>query len=1527
MATKDYYKGVTIQYKGDATQLSKVLGQLNAELRQSQAASRALDAALKLDPKSLGLIKDRSIEVARQLNTTKERVAALKQALETTEDPAVIQRLITESDKAEARLKSLQEQLVKLNVKQSMASGEGLGGLAQTLQDAGTTLQTLGDAATRTGDKLTMGLTAPIVAFSAASVGAAMTVDTALTDVKKTVDGTAEQYANLKEAAIEYSKTNGVTAEQVLQAQSLGAQLGYAVDELEMLGRVSTGLDLSTNMSLEQATTEMAQFANITKMGHEYTENYASTIVALGNTTATTESKISGMAQEIAAAGSQVGMTNAEILGLSAAISSSGVEAEKGGTAISTVISRIDKDVATNSEDLQTWAQTAGMSAQQFAQAWRTSPAEALTALLTHMGDVADAGGNMSLILEDLGIKNVRQIDVFKRLAGNSELLTKSIATANQAWEENTALTEEVANRNDSLAAKMQMLQNRVTAIMEKVGKPIADALISTLDAAQPLFDAVESGAKAFENMTDAEQRGVITTIALAASIGPVLSVLGRLSSGAGNLAKVLENAAESLLTYRECLNEGYTATEALEYVSGDLGSVIKSGLVSVGITLAIATIAELISMYIAWKEHTELVQKATEGLTQAAQQSSETISVAASEASGSMARSVEEVKKATEDALQSAADFSDKINDAMGDLGTNQALAESYAQTMEELGNKGEITADDLARLKNAVDEYNTITGAAVEITNDQTGALNLSKSAIDEVTESYRRQAEQQAYAELYKDAIKQQAENERELAQVTRELAECEQATRDAMGAAGDGALVVGPKLQALRDAQQELSDTSQALASNVTYWGDQIADTSTKFTTVETAMVAAGVTGAQYDQLTQQQLAEIRAAFDGTIKSIASTLAKFGISVGGAGDVAVSQASKAANSVVDIATDGAEQATSAQNAAANKAIQEQQRAFSKEEAALRKQNTKIQNAMRKAHQAEQKELRKELDARLKQRQKELDAEIKAEEKANQKRLKDLKSEQEAATKTFREETDKRIAEIEREYNAQLKQVENDGTSEIDAKIKALQDEGKAEEDAAARRKEQEEVAELEKAVRQAKSNRSRLEAQKALDDKLDELAREKRDREREQEIERLRDQKEAIAEQTQEAKDALKEQYDAEKEEYEKQRSEELERKQAAFDEDYEKLQEQLSQALEAHRENNTAILDDMRESNQARFDAMSEAHSAEEEALQESLDAQLEAMRDAHQAALDEMREAASGASGIAKQATDDVETIFEQFFRESKTDFSTAKENLRRNLESAGETAKTNTKSAVESMLSELGLLREDMPEIADEAGAEFVSSMEDAGEDATDSLTRGLENGYADVEFAASQLGQAQESADRSGDAEDWGIDLGNNLSAGIWRAYDSVMDSVEALAEGIKDIMGHSIAKEGPLSVGGRGESVWGSDLVQNFIHGMESEEDALRTQSERLARIVESAFSPNVAARYDANLNIARSYDAAQLSAMALGLMQSGAGGLAGVGDINITMNLEGFSLDSTTDIRAASRALGAYTVKEIMAKLGK
>lgn len=434
--------------------------------------------------------------------------------------------------------------------------------LNEGMTQIGESLETLGGGYTKA-------VSVPIAAAAVASGAAAIKIDTALTGVRKTVDGTEQQYEALKQSAIDFSKTNAVDPAQILDVQALGAQLGFTITELDDFGEVVSGLDIATNMDAETAAMELAQFANIMQMSHGEVSNYGSTIVDLGNKFATTESDVSHMAMRIAGSGKQIGMSEADVLGLATALSSLGIKAEAGGSAISTIMSTIDKDVATNSENLATWAETAQMTTEDFANAWKNDPVQALQAVLTGMDAAVSSGGNMNVMLGELGIESIRQTDTLKRLAGGGDLLARAVDTANTAWEENTALSKEVENRNNSLESQLKILWNRVQAVAIEFGGPLVEALISVLDAGMPLVEAIAGVAEAFSEMDESEQRSIIGMVGLAAAMGPLVSVVGK-------VAPVASKAREAYTKLADGFKKTRDASTKLKKPMNDVGDAVQ---------------------------------------------------------------------------------------------------------------------------------------------------------------------------------------------------------------------------------------------------------------------------------------------------------------------------------------------------------------------------------------------------------------------------------------------------------------------------------------------------------------------------------------------------------------------------------------------------------------------------------------------------------------------------------------------------------------------------------------------------------------------------------------------------------------------------------------------------------------------------------------------------------------------------------------------------------------------------------------
>lgn len=680
---------------------------------------------------------------------------------------------------------------------------------------------------TKTADKLssfgksaTKAVTLPIAAVATACGAAAVNIDTSLTNVKKTVDGTEEQYQQLKQAAIDFSKTNAVSASQILDLQSLGAQLGFSIEELDEFSRVASGLDIATDMNAEQAASEMAQFANITKMAHGDISKYGSAIVALGNNLATTESQVSSMGQRIAAAGTQTKMSQAEILGWAGAMSSLGVEAEAGGTAFSTTISTIDAAVAKGGEGLQTFAKIAGMSSKEFAASWKSSATDTMVHLLSSTASAE----NMTLALEEMGITGIRQSDVMKRLAGNTQLVTDAINISTEGWKKNTALQTEVDNRNASMAAHFEMLKNKVTAVAEEVGTPLINALLGVVDAADPVIDGIAQAAQAFADMDGGSQRTVLTLVAVAAAMGPVASITGKIISvvtkakaayttfstalktataearaqvpiiqnGAGTIMKINKKTGTYAATHKTLSKSllattagqkaqtaatlaGNTAMKVGSTVARTFGAALKTIAPLAIISAVVGIVTSLGSAFEESRQKSETFQQATTGLKDSMNAMNEVDVSGFTQAADEVSQSTDGMKKSYSDVVQAQADFAAQSAETWGNINGQSAAISSFASTIADLTGKESLNAEEQAKLAAAVAGYNELTGESVQIIDLAKGKLDTSTDSILQNAEAWKLNAEAQAlqqemvslYTQLH-DAQEQYAQAQAQTAQ---------------------------------------------------------------------------------------------------------------------------------------------------------------------------------------------------------------------------------------------------------------------------------------------------------------------------------------------------------------------------------------------------------------------------------------------------------------------------------------------------------------------------------------------------------------------------------------------------------------------------------------------------------------------------------------------------------------------------------------------------------------------------------------
>lgn len=418
--------------------------------------------------------------------------------------------------------------------------------LQQFSRDAsmGNLMSGIGSTMSNFGSSLTRNVTLPLANLGQSAIDNFRSFESAFTGVMKTIDEEEAAQAGgwdvLSDAIKQMSFETASSAEEIAavmeMAGQLGIPLGEAGQDITKFTKTMVELGDTTNISAEEAALNLAKFMNITGTAASDSDRLGAAIVDLGNHFATQEDQIVNMSTRLASAGTMAGLTSQEILALATSMSSVGIRAEAGGSAMATTLTQIERIVqgtVKNSEDkLQSLAKVSGMTAEQFATSWEEDPITALQSFLLGLGDLEEEGGSAVVILDELGMSGVRQTNMLKALALSGENLTSAIDMSNKAWDENVALSNEAELRYGTLDSKISQLNER----WKDMQRDIAELLIPVLER---LMDVAQRVIERWKSLTD-EQRSFIVRIAeVAAAVGPLLLIFGRLFSVIGSVMNI----------------------------------------------------------------------------------------------------------------------------------------------------------------------------------------------------------------------------------------------------------------------------------------------------------------------------------------------------------------------------------------------------------------------------------------------------------------------------------------------------------------------------------------------------------------------------------------------------------------------------------------------------------------------------------------------------------------------------------------------------------------------------------------------------------------------------------------------------------------------------------------------------------------------------------------------------------------------------------------------------------------------------
>ena len=513
--------------KNRQAQLKQEVASVAAAYKQYSAALGETDSATIAARGNLDLVKEEYRQQTAEVRKLFAQQTALQKSTQNAADAFTTAQ--TKLNNARAAVKQTQADIESCNRALKTAQSQWTA-MGKTLEGFGKKASTAGKVLTSAGKTLTTMVTAPIVAMGTAAVKASLDFESSFTSVRKTVDATEAEFSALASASKSMSTQIAASTTQINEVMATAGQLGIANDYLVDFTRTMIDLGNSTDIVANDAASTLAKFANITTMDQSQFGNLGATLVDLGNNFATVESDIMNMSLRLAAAGHQVGLTEPQILGFAAALSSVGVRAEMGGSAFSKALINMEVAAETGGEALEDFARVSGMTAEGFKALWDSDPAAAFQAFIVGLAQMDEAGVSAIATLQEIGIAEIRLRDTLLRSVNANELFAEAQATAVNAWEENTALTEEANKRYATTQSRLTNLKNTAVLFAQQIGDDLNPTIQELIDGANELLEG-------FLAMDEAQRQQIVRMAAYAAAAGPVLLVLGKATKGIGTLS------------------------------------------------------------------------------------------------------------------------------------------------------------------------------------------------------------------------------------------------------------------------------------------------------------------------------------------------------------------------------------------------------------------------------------------------------------------------------------------------------------------------------------------------------------------------------------------------------------------------------------------------------------------------------------------------------------------------------------------------------------------------------------------------------------------------------------------------------------------------------------------------------------------------------------------------------------------------------------------------------------------------------
>lgn len=471
-------------------------------------------------------------------------------------------RLAANFEAEQAKLASLAKQYINTAKAEAEMSVKTTG-VTGAINKLGTAQIAIGNRMKSLGDSMTTGITVPIATAFVAATAKAIKFQNQLLVIKNllTTGGESAKEAisgvnKMQSDAIQYSNHYGVSVEKISAGYEELVRRGYtskqaiAAMKTELQGALASGDDFNDVVSVASSTLEsFGMKSNNTATMTRNTKTAVNELAYAADLTATDFQSLGVGMSYVGATAHQAHFTLSETASALGVLSNNGVEADKAGTGLRKVIISLNtaiKNIGTKKD--------------------------VLGALGIKKDEIVASNGSLkslSTIMEVLNqhtkdMSATKKAAVFNSLFGTTGQQAGIILAQNskQLAELNDQVDKaEKKNYVGSLSEKnLKSAQNQLKVLQQNVENLGMTLAQKVLPSVQPIIKDLTDAVNWFGKLNPQVQQNIVKWGLLAAAMGPVLSIGGRLTTGLGKLGTGLVGIISKFAGF----SKGVKATQEL---------------------------------------------------------------------------------------------------------------------------------------------------------------------------------------------------------------------------------------------------------------------------------------------------------------------------------------------------------------------------------------------------------------------------------------------------------------------------------------------------------------------------------------------------------------------------------------------------------------------------------------------------------------------------------------------------------------------------------------------------------------------------------------------------------------------------------------------------------------------------------------------------------------------------------------------------------------------------------------------------